>query len=299
MLLPHVAERLFNRPLAIHRDKASMILGAIADRFDVPGGVRLDGEVLVPVAFSYDGKPQGRDAERDPGYDRAGPVAVIPVVGTLVQKSSSLRPYSGMTGYNAIRQAFTTALTDDTVEAIVLDVDSPGGEVAGCFDLVDEIYAARGTKPIHAILSESAYSAAYAIASAADVISVPRTGGTGSVGVICLHVDYSQALTDAGLKVTLITYGARKSDGYPEIPLSDEALGRFQADVDSLGELFVETVARNRDIAASAVRDMQATTYLGGAGVTQRLADAVAAPDEAFRALIDELSPTTRWSASA
>jgi capsid assembly protease len=298
MLLPHVASRLFNCPLAIHRDKASMILAAIADRFDVPGGVHLEGQVLVPMAFAYDDDDdQLRDA-RDPGYDRAGPVAVIPVVGTLVQKLGSLRPYSGMTGYNSIRQAFTTALTDDTVEAIVLDVDSPGGEVAGVFDLVDAIYEARGTKPIHAILSETAYSAAYAIASAADVITVPRTGGTGSIGVICMHVDYSKALTDAGLKVTLITYGERKSDGHSEIPLSDAALERFQADVNNLGELFVETVARNRGIAASAVRDMQATTYLGGAGVTQRLADAVAAPDEAFRALVNDLAPS-RWSETA
>lgn len=297
MLLPHVADRLFNRPLAIHRDKASMILAGIGHRFDVPGGIKLDGETLVPVLMVEDDEPRVRP-ERDPGFDRAGPVAIIPVQGTLVQKLGSLRPYSGMTGYNGIRQAFTAALTDDAVEAIVLDVDSPGGEVSGCFDLVDLIHASRGIKPIHAILSEFAFSAAYAIASAADVITVPRTGGTGSVGVICLHVDYSQALTDAGLKVTLITYGARKSDGYPEIPLSDDALARFQADVNTIGEIFVETVARNRGLTMERVRDMQATTYLGAAGVAQGLADAVAAPDAAFRALVETLEPH-RWSATA
>ncbi|TOL42864.1 serine peptidase, partial [Vibrio parahaemolyticus] len=70
---------------------------------------------------------------------------------------------------------------------ICLDIDSPGGEVAGCFDLVDLIYELRGKKPIYAILSENAYSAAYAIASAADKIYVPRTGGVGSVGVIVIH----------------------------------------------------------------------------------------------------------------
>lgn len=297
MHLPHVAARMFNRPLAIHPDKAAMILAGIGHRFDVPGGVRLNGETLVPVLMVDDDDRPPRP-DRDPGFDRAGPVAIIPVQGTLVQKLGSLRPYSGMTGYNGIRQAFTTALTDDTVEAIMFDIDSPGGEVSGCFDLVDDIYAARGIKPMHAILSECAYSAAYAIASAADVVTVPRTGGTGSVGVICLHVDYSQALTDAGLKVTLITYGARKSDGYPEIPLSDDALARFQTDVNTIGELFVDTVARNRDLAAGRVRDMQATTYLGATGVASGLADAVAAPDAAFRALVETLAPT-RWSATA
>ena len=148
---------------------------------------------------------------------------MIQVEGTLVQKLGTLRPYSGMTGYDGIRQNFLEALSDPAVEAIVLDIDSPGGEVAGCFDLVDTIYAARGEKPIWSVLSESAYSAGYAIASAADRIVVPRTGGTGSIGVISMHVDWSQALTEAGVKVTFITYGERKADGHPEIPLSGSA----------------------------------------------------------------------------
>ena len=158
-----------------------------------------------------------------------------------------------------------------------------GGEVAGCFDLADEIFACRGRKPIWAILSENAFSAAYAIASAADRITVPRTGGTGSVGVICLHVDFSKALATAGIAVTLITYGARKAEGNEYEPLSDGALERFQADIDRMGELFCETVARNRGLAVAQVRAMEAGTFLGAAGVDNGLADVVAAPDEAFR----------------
>jgi signal peptide peptidase SppA len=195
-----------------------------------------------------------------------------------------------MTGYDGLRQNFLTALTDSDVKAIMLDVDSPGGEVSGCFDLVDTIYNARGKKPIWAILNESAYSAAYAIASAADRIIVPRTGGTGSIGVICAHVDFSKALTSAGVKVTFITYGDRKADGHSEIPLSPEALEGFQSDIDTMGALFVNTVARNRNIAADRVRGTQAATYLGADGVTQGLADAVMAPDAAFRALLAELA---------
>ena len=158
---------------------------------------------------------------------------MIQVEGTLVQKLGTLRPYSGMTGYDGIRQNFLEALSDPAVEAIVLDIDSPGGEVAGCFDLVDTIYAARGEKPIWSVLSESAYSAGYAIASAADRIVVPRTGGTGSIGVISMHVDWSQALTEAGVKVTFITYGERKADGHPRFHF--QALTRFQADIDTMG----------------------------------------------------------------
>lgn len=285
----HLASRMFNRPLAIHRDKAEVVISALAERLNITRMVNLDGHAIEPMAFSLDGEGhQYRD--RDCGYDTVGPVAIIAVQGTLVQKLGTLRPYSGMTGYDGIRQAFLMAMDDPEIEAVMLDIDSPGGEVSGCFDLVDTIYNARGKKPIHAILSDGAYSAAYAIASAADKIAVPRTGGVGSIGVICMHVDFSKALTNAGVQVTFITYGDRKADGHSEIPLSKEALARFQEDIDTMGELFVGTVARNRGIAADKVRGTQAVTYMGEKGVAQGLADLVAAPDAAFRALLAELA---------
>ena len=289
MRFGHLAQRLFNTPIAIRPDKAEVIMAALAERLGVARMVRLDGAELSLEPMALDGDGYAYRGE-DRGYDVAGGVALIPVHGTLVQKTGTLRPYSGMTGYDGVRQAFLTAIEDPEVRAIVLDVDSPGGEVSGCFDLVDTIYAARGSKPIWSILNESAFSAAYAIASAADRITVPRTGGVGSIGVICMHVDWSKALTSAGIQVTFITYGDRKTDGHPEIPLSKEALERFQTDINTMGELFVATVARNRNIAASKVRDTEAATFLGATGVAQGLADSVAAPDAAFRALLAELA---------
>jgi ClpP class serine protease len=145
-------------------------MAALADRFGVARLFRPSGEVVNLAGTDFQG---GRAEER--AYEVAAGVAIIPICGTLVQKLGTLRPYSGMTGYDGIRANLSMALEDPAVEAIMLDIDSPGGEVAGCFDLVDAIYAARGTKPIWAILSESAYSAAYAIASAADHITVPWT----------------------------------------------------------------------------------------------------------------------------
>jgi signal peptide peptidase SppA len=289
-LLPRLGQRMFNTPLAIHPQKAEVVIAALADRLGVGQILRADGQQIVPMAFDDDNGFSSAGRNPRGGYDIVGGVAIIEVQGTLVQKLGSLQPYSGMTGYDGIRQNFLTALTDADVDAIMLDIDSPGGEVAGCFDLVDAIYKGRGAKPIWAILNESAYSAAYAIASAADRIIVPRTGGVGSIGVICAHVDFSKALTSAGIKVTFVTYGDRKADGHPEIPLSKEALESFQEDIDTMGSLFVETVARNRNITAATVRDTQAATYLGEKGVARGLADEVAAPDAAFRALIKQIT---------
>ncbi|MDR5784073.1 S49 family peptidase [Caballeronia sp. LZ065] len=281
---------MFNTPVAIHPRKAEIVVAALADRLGIGSMVRLDGAGLVPVAMEddeYGFAEPGRTPRA--GYDNVGGVALIEVQGTLVQKLGSLRPYSGMTGYDGIRQNLLMALDDPDVRAVAFDIDSPGGEVAGCFDLVDMIHSARGVKPMWSILNESAYSAAYALASAADRIIVPRTGGVGSIGVICAHVDLSEALSKAGMKVTFITYGDYKADGHAEVPLAPDALARFQADINTMGELFVETVARNRNIAAATVRDTQAATFMGDKGVALGLADEVAAPDAAFRALIQSI----------
>ncbi|SEI42388.1 S49 family peptidase [Paraburkholderia diazotrophica] len=287
---PFAAARVFDVPLAIHPTKGQVIARVLANRFGV-GEINFSGEdsgALKPMAF-MGGEPGALEKDLNEPYDVINGVAVIDVSGTLVQKSSYLRPYSGMLGYNAIRNNFIEALSDKAVRAIALQIDSPGGEVAACFDTADLIYQSRKIKPTLAILDESAYSAAYALASACEQITVPRTGGTGSVGVICMHVDQSKAIDKAGFAVTIIKYGDRKADGNQFNPLSKEALERYQADVDEMGEMFVQTVARNRNLSADVVRKTQATTFLGAAGVEIGFADAVMAPDEAFQSLLAEL----------
>lgn len=287
---PFAAARVFDVPLAVHPAKGQVIARVLAGRFGISDVEFAGGAPLVVKPMAFDEWDDGESTQiQETPYDLDRGVAIIDVSGTLVQKSSNLRPSSGMLGYNAIRHNFLAALSDEQVKAIVLSIDSPGGEVAGCFDLADLIYVSRSIKPTLAILNESAFSAAYALASACEQITVPRTGGTGSVGVICMHVDQSKAIDKAGLTVTIIKYGDRKADGNQFNPLSKEALDRYQAEVDEMGELFVQTVARNRNLSADVVRKTQATTFLGAAGVEIGFADAVMAPDEAFQSLLKEL----------
>ncbi|HCT7709169.1 TPA: S49 family peptidase [Morganella morganii] len=280
MNLPHLAQKLFNTPLAIHPQKAEVIVSSLTERLGITQ--------IRSTMMEDDDEYFSRKARKDSGYDVLEGIAIIPVYGTLVQKLGTLRPYSGMTGYDGIRRVFLTAVNDPEVKGICLDIDSPGGEVAGCFDLVDLIYTERGKKPIHAILSENAFSAAYAIASAADKIFVPRTGGVGSVGVIVIHCDWSQRIKDDGLKVSIITYGNRKAESNPYVALSDEAKAAIQHDVDEMGRLFVSTVSRNRGLSETVIRNTQAACYLAAEGVQMGLADAVASPDVAFQELMKE-----------
>lgn len=276
------AQTLVNKPLAIHPAHVGQIIAALA-------GVDA-GEAVQALAEDYFGieAREGR-RDRDKGYDLIAGVAVITIRGVLLHATGLLRPYWGLTGYDGLRQAYLTAITDPEVHAVLLLIHSPGGDVAGCFDLVDTIFATRGEKPIWAVMNESAASAAYALASAADRLVIPRTGQVGSIGTIYLHLDVSKGLANAGVKPTLISHGARKTNGRSEIPLSDEAFDEIQAEIDTVGELFEDTVARNRGMAASKVKAMQAGTFMGVAGVAAGLADAVMAPDAAFRALLAEL----------
>lgn len=221
----------------------------------------------------------------DSTYSLVHGVAVIPVVGALAQYASDTT-----TGYDWIKATFLKALHDPKAKAIALVIDSGGGEVAGCFDLVDLIYGSRAVKPLMAICAEHAYSAAYALASACERVSVPRTGGVGSVGVIAAHTDLSGMYRSMGVEVSVIHHGDRKADGHESAPLSPEARARMQSDVDAMGDLFVGTVSRNRGLSIDAVAATQAGTYMGQSGVAIGFADAVLSPDDAFLALLDALA---------
>lgn len=209
----------------------------------------------------------------DTGYKIVDGVAVIPVVGTLVHRGSTPNAMSGLTGYDALSKWFQAAMNDPAVNAILLELDTPGGEVAGAFDFADQIHAARGQKPVTAMVSDLAASAGYLIASAAGEIITTRTGRTGSVGVVTAHVDYSKALDNEGVVVTHIYSGAHKVDGHPFAPLPEEVKARWQADIQSLYQLFVQTVARNRGMTADAVQATEALMYMGDAAVSAGFAD--------------------------
>ena len=284
-LFPMLSQRVFNTPLALHPAKADVAIAALADRLGLAHVARRD--------LASMGEDLGFDApgRGELGYETMNGVACIQIEGMLVQKSGYVRPISGLTGYDGVRANFLGAIADPAVRAIVLDLNSGGGEVSGCFDLADTIYACRGVKPIWGICGDCAYSAAYALASACDRVTVPRTGGVGSVGIITLLVDYSKAITTSGLAVHFVYYGDQKAEETRQMHtgVKPEMLARIQQDVDAMGDLFVETVARNRNLSAARVREQQAAYYLGADGVNAGLADAVMAPDEAIEALLDAL----------
>ena len=221
--------------------------------------------------FSMGGSPK-----RTAPFTREGDVAVVCVEGPLAQRAWSCWCFEG-DGYDAITSRVQAALDDMGTRAVVLRLDSPGGEVAGCFEAVRAIraFAATAGKPLVAYVDEMAASAAYALACACEEIVCPDTGLVGSVGVITAVCDESGALALEGVKVAVITSGAAKADGHPALPLAEEARGRIQADVNHLAGIFAAEVSAARPLTPEAVLALDAQVYRGGPGIEARVVDRV------------------------
>lgn len=281
--MPHLASRIFGTPLLIHPRKLDVILSVLGPRFGL--AMSDDSQQLI--------KHLAAQAPPANPTSLTSNIAVISVSGTLVRRAAAVDAASGLTSYSAISAQLAQAVRDPAVNAILLDIDSPGGEAGGAFDLADQIVAARQIKPIWAVANDDAFSAAYAIASAATRVYVTRTGGVGSVGVIALHVDQSQRDAMNGLRYTAVYAGDRKNDMSPHAPLSTDAAQALQAEVDRLYGLFVSTVAVNRNLSAQDVQDTEAGLYFAQDAIDAGLADVVGTLDDALIALSEELQTKT------
>lgn len=265
MLLPHLASRLYGTPLLLVRSKLDVILSVLGERVQWPTAKEA---LAVPAPRANVGAAPG--------------IALIPVYGTLVRRSLGLDAASGLTSYGQVAAMLDAALVDASITGILLDIDSPGGEAGGVFELAQRVRAANAVKPVWAVASDSAFSAAYAIASAASRIYVSQTGGVGSIGVIAMHVDQTARDAQDGYRFTAVTAGAHKNDFSPHEPLDPDAYALLQAEVDRLYGLFVDHVATMRGLDAAAVRATEAALYFGPNAISVGLADRLGTTESAL-----------------
>ena len=294
--LAHVASRFVSCPLMIHPPKLEVIIKALAPRLGIDPDIVLASRVPMDATATLMARYAEAGEERD--YAVLDGIAVIPVQGTLLKKEAFMSAWSGATSYEQIQRQVASAVDDAGVRAILLDIDSPGGETTGCFELSDYIYSVRGIKPVYAAANDIALSAAYAVASAASKVFVTRTGAVGSVGVYALHVDQSGFDKDLGAKYTYIFGGDKKVDGNPHEPLSESAKGDIQDEVDREYGIFTETVARNRKVARKQIVATQAG-LLWAENAVPLLADAVGTIDDAMNALVGVLGARSKGSTAA
>lgn len=226
-------------------------------------------------------------------------VAVIPIVGPLMKRGSFLSDLFGFASYDRIRSALAQAVVDRSVDKIVLFVDSPGGVVTGCEETAAAIASAKRTKPVVAYCDGLVASAAYWIASQADSITITPSGAAGSIGVISLHMDFSEAMKQAGVKPTFLTskVSPRKADLNSYQPLDPEAKKRAQADIDAIARKFVATVARGREVTSAIVAERfgQGDCLLADAAKAVGMVDQIGSIETAISASL----PTAAEKSSA
>lgn len=276
--LAHLAARIYGTPLLLAPPKLDVILSVLGTRIGWPEpGAALPAPAPRPAAAAA---PAG--------------IAVLGIHGTLVRRTRGLDAASGLLSYDEIGASLEAALADPQVAGIVLDLDSPGGETGGCFELARRVRAANQVKPVWAMANDAAYSAAYAIGCAAERLYITETGGAGSIGVIALHVDQSAKDAQDGYRYSTLSAGAHKADFSPHAPLSAQASSALQAEVDRLYALFVEQVALHRGLSAEQVRATEAALYFGAQAVQAGLADALASPAQVLAEFADTLAARRR-----
>jgi len=237
---------------------------------------RARGEAInIKAVEGQLGFPLDNEQQR---YEVIDGVAVIPIEGILAKRMNMLTRISGGSSTQIIMKDFLTAIEDQVVKSVLLLVDSPGGTVDGTQNLADVIYNARGNKPIFALADGMAASAGYWIASAAErVYASDQTAILGSIGVVTSHLDVSKAEEKAGYKTTEIYAGKYKRIVSEFKPLDGEGEQYLQDIVDYVYGIFVDSVARNRDVnVETALKDMaDGREFIGQQAIDAGLADGI------------------------
>lgn len=247
-------------------------------------------------------------------YDRGGVLAVDPSAFVMMFSDAEPSDASEIEGvpvvtingplehhagwwcdnYDAITQRVANAL-EGPAPGIVLRIDSPGGMVSGCMEAARDIRAMADTagKTLTAYVDGQATSAAYALACVAHRVMLPATGTVGSIGVISAMMDVTAANEAMGRRVAMVSSGARKTDGCPDVPLSADALAATQEVVDTLAALLFEHVAAHRPtLTVDAVKGLQAGLVIGARAVNLGLADAVGSLSDALAMARGEMQST-------
>lgn len=261
-------EELIAEPWAMEPGRLEQVLASLATR--VRGASRLELDAARRAAASADVAAP---------YVVHDGVAVIPVRGMILKTVPSWFAWFDIsaTSTQATEAALAAALADRGVTSIVLDVESPGGTIAGVQELADALYAARGRKPISAHVSDLCASAAYWIACQADSVSANETALIGSIGVYRVMQDWSRMFETAGIRTHVITSHPLKGVGVFGAPITDAQRADMQREIDGFAAMFTAAVARGRGLDAEAVRGLATgQCWLAPEAVTLKLIDGVA-----------------------
>ena len=209
--------------------------------------------------YQMRGKPEGIDEKESKVVTTMirGGVATIHINGILMANVPKWFSWFDIeaTSFGDIVSQVKAAISSEEVDEIRLEINSPGGTVAGVHEASEAIFAARKAKRVSAHIQDLGASAAFHLAAQANTISAGPNAEVGSIGVFSVVVDSSKAAEDEGIKVHIIRSGDHKGMGVPGVEITKEQLASEQDIVDGMADNFVKAVARGR---GSSVADIKA-----------------------------------------
>ena len=286
MKYPHILAAFASEIWAMEPTKLLAIVDLLA--FKAEGGLFTADEIEARIA------PQTAAAVAR----KEGAVAIVPLRGIISPRVNAMSNTS--TGGGATAEGFAAAIeqtaADDGVKAIIVDADTPGGNVLGVDEASAAVAAVRGTKPIIVQVNGNLASAGYWIGASADEIVMTPSSQAGAIGVRTAYDDLSAKMTSDGVAREIISAGKYKGEGLLG-PLTDEARAYMQSRVDDYYGMFVDRVAAGRGVALQAVRDGfgQGRVLGAAAAVREGMADRVATMKETLaRFGVEPAQPTSR-----
>lgn len=215
-------------------------------------------------------------------------VATVTVRGPLTNRSDPWLRFFGVSSYSDIRKAMVAAAEDPSVKQILLDIDSGGGAVNGVADVGQLISLINDkVKPVTAFTDGTMASAAYWLGSAAGKVYASKVAQVGSIGVISTHMEYSKALKENGVGVTVMRAGKYKALVNSVEPLTEDAKAQLQGMLDSAYKVFVQHVAEARNVSYDEAdkRMGQGREFFGEESVSAGLTDGIDTFDGVFSRL--------------
>ena len=231
-----IGRQFFSQPWAVIPETLQMMREVIE--------ARINGLTIEPDTYAA---PVTRS------FSSSGAVAVLPLLGVMTPRAGLFQQLFGGVSTQQWTSQLNAMIADPMISAIVLDVDSVGGNVGMITEAAAAMRAGRKKKKIYAVANGMMASAAYWIGSQASEIIITPSGRAGSIGVFAEHTDLSQAADSAGIRTTLISAGKFKTEGNPFEPLTDEATAELQRSVDRIYDRFVSDVAAGRGVRAAKV----------------------------------------------
>jgi len=274
MKFPNILTALWGEPWLITTEAHRAISRIVEAHVD--GSAHDAGGIIE--AFHM---PEDQDQDRDnKGFKIRDGVAIIPLHGVVGKRLGSLEKMSGAADVDDLVRMFGAALDDDSVEAILLHVDSPGGSTTGTPEAAEVVRAAAAIKPVVAFTDTQMASAAYWISAGATAIYASVSSSVGSIGVYMAWLDTSRAMEMQGVRTELIKEGKFKAAGIEGVPLTAEQRKMFQAQVAQVAGWFKSFVVAARPSVKPAA--MEGQSFFADDALTAGLIDAVGDAEDAF-----------------